>query len=231
MKLVRWLVLAAGLLLLRTGFTRFGPMGDVYLLVLVVGSAIAWELRRRRRGGDIIALGEQLAAIAAADHSPPSNDASPPSQAESEPTYLVFTYPPASRLRAYIAALLCGFFGIGFLLSLVLYPTNDPANSWLLFGLGIACLGGLVWSVWQLSWIGASLAVSQADLVHRSPSGHLTRLPWAALTGITRQQFPVSLTFSGSGSIQIRVYSPIATDTSLLQAVAAIVKGRAPGAS
>lgn len=228
-KLLLWLILAAGLVLLRVVFTQFGPIGDFYLLVLVVSTAIAWERRQRRRGGDVMALGEQLAALQASSPHPPlddDDDAPPRSDDEPGATYLVFAYPTASRIRAYLAALLCGFFGIGFLLSLVLHPTDDPANSWLLFVLGVACLTGLLWSAWQLSWIGASIAVSAADLILRSHSGHLTRLPWTALTRITRQRFPRSLTFWGGDNGPIRVYPPIADDSALAQTVGAILKER-----
>jgi hypothetical protein len=220
------LVLTAGLIVLRIGFTHFGPIGDVYLLALVVGSAISWERWRRRRGGDLIALAEQLAS---ADPIPPSEAAENPisqGEAQAQAAYLVFTYPSASRLRAYLTALFCTFFGVGFLLSLILDPTGDPANSWLLFGLGVLCLGALPWSIWQLVWIGASLALSPRELVHRSPRGRLTRLSWEALTRITRQRYPFSLTFWGTDHTTIRIYTPLAADAHLLRAIGRFVRRR-----
>jgi hypothetical protein len=227
-KLVLWLVVAAALLLLRAVFTQFGPAGDVYLLALVVGTLMSYERWRRRRGSDVIALGEQLAALEPATGRPAPEATTLLPTSDSEATYLVFTYPAASRLGAYLGAVLCAFFGIGFLLSLILHPTDDPANSWVLFIIGVLSLVGLVWSGWKLSWIGASVAVSGSDLVHRSPTGRLTRLPWETLTRITRDRFPRAITFWGPGGTQIRIYSPIAENGALHQAVRAILQP--PGA-
>lgn len=232
MSLGRWLTLGAALVLLRTIFTLFGPRGDFYLLALLVSAAISWETWRRRQADVVTDFRNQVAPISDSPGlNPPSADGATLPDPEPEVTHLVFTYPPDSRFRAWLAVLLSGTFGIGFLSSVAFHPEDDPANGWMLFVFGVLCLIGLAISVWQLSWIGASLAVSREELIHRAHNGRLARIPWTALARITLERFPKSIAFLGRDGTTIRIYSNIGGFPVFLRTIGTLLGIQLPGAS
>jgi hypothetical protein len=209
MRTPHWLAVVAGLIAFRALLGLLGPHADGYLLVGLLGAwlgVFVWR-RSRARGAEYLRSLGVPDPVSPPPTQPPPPELNPPSpEAPAQVTDFVFTYPPNSRLRATLAVLFFGIFGLGFLLPLLRGSEDDPANGWLLFILGTLSLTTATLSVRQLSWTGCIIGLNATGLFHQDHKGRVTSIPWRDLRRVRTQRFPYLMIFTGVDGTRIHAY-------------------------